>query len=215
MFDRQFAKPSGLFGKIAGRLMARRDADDHWVVELLELSPDDRVLDVGCGPGVALELMLPHLSSGLAAGVDPSEVMLLQAAGRNKAAVRAGKLELRLGDAGHLPFPDVHFSKACAIHSVYFWQPLDRGLRELHRVLQPGGRLVLAVRARRTDVPWLSPSRRGYGDDQVAALEHALEPAGFAGVHTQRRDIGSETIVAVSAEALKGRGNSAWEEPVA
>jgi len=47
----QFGRPSGLLGRLAGRIMAKADADDRWVTDLLEVRPDDRVLDVGCGPG--------------------------------------------------------------------------------------------------------------------------------------------------------------------
>lgn len=199
MICRQFGKPSGLLGRLAGWLMARNDADDRWIVELLDVKPDDRILEAGCGPGVALQLIGQRLETGSSAGVDHSEVMLLQAAARNKPAIRAGTLELKLGEAEHLPFPDVQFTKAFAIHSVYFWRSLERALREFLRVLQPDGRLILAVRAHRTDVPWLSPSRRGYTDEQLTILNQALESAGFADITVQRRDIGRETIVAMLA----------------
>lgn len=199
MIYRQFGKPTGVFGRLAGWLMARNDADDRWIVDLLDIQPEDRVLEAGCGPGVALALVIERLGSGSAAGVDHSEVMLLQAADRNKPAIRAGTLQLQLGEAEHLPFPDVQFTKAFALHSVYFWRSLERALRELFRVLQPDGKLIVAVRARRSDGPWFSPSRRGYTEEQLLALEHALASAGFADVARQGKEIGRETIVAVSA----------------
>ena len=53
-FLRQFAGPTGPLGRVAGRLMARLNGPlNDWVVELLEIAPGDRVLEVGCGPARA------------------------------------------------------------------------------------------------------------------------------------------------------------------
>ncbi|MGH2370537.1 MAG: class I SAM-dependent methyltransferase, partial [Chloroflexota bacterium] len=102
----QFAQPSGLLGHVAGFLMARTDADDRWVVELLDVQPDDRVIEIGFGPGVAIGLLAERATAGLVAGVDPSEVMVRQATRWNRAAVRAGRVELRQGATAALPYPD-------------------------------------------------------------------------------------------------------------
>lgn len=198
-FFNAFAHPTGLLGRFAGVLMARVDADDRWVVDLLDVQPDDRVLDVGCGPGVLIALAAARASRGLVAGVDPSGVMLRQAARRNAAAVREGRVVLRPGTAVALPFPDAHFTKVCSVHSLYFWPSVDEGLREARRVLAPGGRLVLAVRTFQPDAGLLSPSRYGYREDQLAAVEQALRALGYQDVRTQRRAIGREIIAAIHA----------------
>src|SRR5438094_9511486 len=83
----QFAQPTGLLGRLAGRLMAKSDADDRWAVDMLEVRPDDRVADVGCGPGVTVRLLAERASRGLVCGVDPSVTMLRQAAARNRQAL--------------------------------------------------------------------------------------------------------------------------------
>ena len=66
---------------------------------------------------------------------------------RFAAELRAGRLALEEASVEHLPFPDAHFDAACTANCVYFWPDLDAGLRELARVLRPGGALVLAVNA--------------------------------------------------------------------
>jgi ubiquinone/menaquinone biosynthesis C-methylase UbiE len=185
-FFRQFGRPSGLLGQLAGHLMAKLDDDDRWVVGLLDVQPADRVLELGCGPGVAVALLAERAPSGLVAGVDPSEVMIRQAARRNRAAVRAGRVELRLGTASALPYPDGHFTKACTIHSIYFWPSLADGLRELHRVLAPAGQLVVAVRMRRAGAGRFDPSYFGYTEQQLGDLVAVLESIGFYDV-TRRR----------------------------
>ncbi len=195
----QFGRPSGLLGHLAGVLMARSTADDQWVVELLDVQPDDRVLEVGFGPGVAVTLLAERARVGFVAGVDPSEVMLRQAVRRNRAAVRAGRVELRLGTVSALPYPDAHFTKACAIHSLYFWPSVEAGLRELHRVLAPGGLLALAVRMQRPQAGRFNPSRYGFTDEQVAAVVATLSLIGFRDVSTQRKAFRGETLAAILA----------------
>ena len=198
-FLAQFGRPSGLLGRLAGFFMSRVDADDRWIVELLDVQPRDRVLEIGFGPGVAVGLIAERATAGLVAGVDPSEVMVRQAVRRNRAAVRQGRAELRPGTVVELPYPDAHFTKACAIHSLYFWPSVEGGLRELHRVLAPGGRLVLAVRMRRAGAGRFDASRYGLTEEQVAAVTAALGSVGFRDVTTQRRAIGRQTITAILA----------------
>jgi SAM-dependent methyltransferase len=195
----QFARPSGPLGRVAGWLMARTDADDRWVVDLLDVRPDDRVLEIGFGPGVAIALLAERATAGLVAGVDPSDVMARQARRRSRAAVRAGRVLLCQGSATALPFADARFTKACAIHAVYFWTPLEAGLREAHRVLAPDGLLVLAGRTFRPNASRLDPSRYGLRDAQLAGIVAGLEAVGFHDVTVERRDLGRETIAAILA----------------
>jgi SAM-dependent methyltransferase len=198
LFD-QFARPTGWLGRLAGRLMAKSDADDRWIVKLLDVQPDDRVLDVGCGPGVAVDLIAQRVSAGIVRGVDPSVVMLRQAARRNRAAIQAGRVELRRGSAASVPYPDGHFTRVCTLHTLYFWPSIEAGLREIRRVLAPGGRLVIAVRTRHEEAGILDPSRYGYSDAQLTDLESSLRRVGFEATVAQRRAIGRETIAAISA----------------
>ncbi|HLH21124.1 MAG TPA: class I SAM-dependent methyltransferase [Chloroflexota bacterium] len=195
----QFARPSGPLGRVAGWLMARTDADDRWIVDLLDVQPDDRVLEIGFGPGVAIALLAARATAGIVVGVDPSDVMAQQAARRNRAAVRAGRVALAQGSATALPFGAAQFTKACAIHALYFWSPLDAALREAYRVLAPGGLLVLAGRTLRPHASRFDPSRYGLSDAQLGAIVAGLETAGFDDVTEQRRDLGRETIAALLA----------------
>jgi SAM-dependent methyltransferase len=199
LFDR-FARPSGLIGRLAGRIMAKSDADDRWIVDVLQVRPYDRVLDVGCGPGVTLGLIAEQATAGLVCGVDPSVEMLHQAARRNEAAVRTGRVELRRGEVSALPYPDGFFTRACAVHSLYFWPSIEGGLRELHRVLVPDGVLILAARMRREGAGVLDPSRYGLSDVQIDEVIAALGAVGFRDPASQRREIRRQTIAAIVAQ---------------
>ena len=199
LFD-QFGQPSGWLGGIAGLLMSRTANDDRWVVDLLDVQPTDRVLDVGCGPGVTLQLLANRASSVLVAGVDPSDVMLRQATRRNRGAIQQGRVELRRAGAGHLPFPDSSFNKACAVHSMYFWPSLEEGLRELQRVLTPGGRAVIAVRMRQASAGRLDPSRYGMTEQDLGTAVALLHTLGFGDVTVNRQaDLDRQTMAAIVA----------------
>jgi ubiquinone/menaquinone biosynthesis C-methylase UbiE len=124
--------------------MARvnRDAAAQ-VIELLNVRPDDRILEVGFGPGVAVQHLLQSVPAGCVAGVDQSQVMVRLAAVRNAGALRSRRADLRYGSVERLPFTDEMFDKALAINSMQVWTDARAGLREIQRVLKHGG--VVAV----------------------------------------------------------------------
>jgi ubiquinone/menaquinone biosynthesis C-methylase UbiE len=141
---RMFGRPEGLLGRLGGVIMARvnRDAAGQ-IIEMLDLRPDDKVLEVGFGPGVAVELLLQCVPAGSVAGIDYSQEMVRQAAARNAAALRDRKVDLRYGSAERLPFADETFDKALAVNSMQAWPDTRAGLREIQRVLKHGGNVVL------------------------------------------------------------------------
>lgn len=196
----QFGKPSGLVGELAGWLMAKTNKANAWVVELVDVRPGDRVLEVGFGPGVAISLAAAQAGDGRVVGVEVSEVMLRQAQRRNRQAIQAGRVELRLGDVHALPFADGAFTRAYSLHSLYFWRSLDVALAELHRVLTAGGRLVLAGRLHRPEASAFDPSRYGLKDADVRRIAEALEEAGFQPPRQEVRELGRETVIAFVAE---------------
>lgn len=102
-------------------------------VEFASLSERDRFLDVGCGLGAALE----HAAATGAevAGVDPSPSMVA------RASRRVPEADVREGSAEAIPFPDDHFTVAINVSSFHHWADREAGLKEMLRVLAPGGRL--------------------------------------------------------------------------
>jgi trans-aconitate methyltransferase len=90
---RQAHKPTGPAGHVEGWIFGRRSSNvrrNRWAVELLEVQPTDRVIELGCGPGVAVAALAERATQGLVVGVDHSEVMIGQARHRNADAIRQG-----------------------------------------------------------------------------------------------------------------------------
>lgn len=196
----QFAGPHGLLGRVAGWLMARMNGPlNRWVVELLEVGPTDRVLEVGYGPGLAVAAAAARASRGLVAGVDRSALMQAQAARRNRAAVREGRVALHVASVERLPFPSGHFTRACAVNSLQFWPSVRDGLGEVLRVLAPGGRVVLALRMRVEGVGRFDRRRYGFTAGRVAEIVALLGELGCEPVTTTSREVRGELITAIIA----------------
>ncbi|HEV2689360.1 MAG TPA: methyltransferase domain-containing protein [Bryobacteraceae bacterium] len=177
----QFAKPTGAMGWLAGQAMAMKNGDrSMWVFSLLDLKPTHRVLEIGFGPGA--DIARASSSAAFVAGVDHSDVMLRQASKRNAAAIKEGRVELQLGTAAKLPYPDAHFDKVFAINSAQFWKDQAKTMFEVARVLKPGGWALLAVQPRSKNATEETTKQAGIG------LSKSLTAAGFEEVHMEMHD---------------------------
>jgi SAM-dependent methyltransferase len=118
------------------------------VVSLLDVQPSDRILEVGFGPGIAIAGLSALATSGVVFGVDHSPAMVRVARRRNAAAVRAGRVDLRLAEADALPDFGAPLDKIVAVNSMGFWpEPIAR-LKELHALLCAGGTIAVASQPR-------------------------------------------------------------------
>jgi ubiquinone/menaquinone biosynthesis C-methylase UbiE len=142
----QVRKPSGLLGRLLGHIMARghRPLTD-WTLSLMDIQPTDRVLDIGCGSGMAMHLIAGITVHGFVTGVDYSTVMVRQASQRNASDVQSGQEAVVHGNVSALPLGDHFFDKACAIETFYFWHDPLACLKEVRRVLKPGGLVAIAM----------------------------------------------------------------------
>src|ERR1039458_9985551 len=100
-----------------------------------------RVVDLGCGTGRLLEALLPRLAGAELVGIDPSQGMIAVARTRFAAEPR---VRLEVATADHLPLADASADVSTTTMSFHHWDHQDEALREVVRVLAPGGRLLLA-----------------------------------------------------------------------
>lgn len=172
---RNFGGPRGLLGRVALWMMTRRNVEENaWVVEQLELSPGDAYLDVGCGPGLAMAAAHVRVGrDGRVAGVDPS---ILSA---RTSVRRVPNAEVHRAGADALPLDEASFDAISAVNTIGFWPDAEAGLREVHRVLKPGGRLGVAIRTYDPDAGHLDPASFGATDDDLAEIRNLLRHVGF------------------------------------
>jgi ubiquinone/menaquinone biosynthesis C-methylase UbiE len=172
-----FGRPKGLLGRLGGIILARTKRDfTQWVIPLLEVQSDSKVLEVGFGPGVAIQILAATASTGFVAGVDYSQEMVEQATTRNAKAIAAGIVQLHYGSVEKLPFADDTFDRALAINSMQVWSDEMAGLREIRRVMTEGGQIALGF-----------TSAAGQSS---TGLTEMLTAAGFIDAHLVRTEQG-------------------------
>ena len=187
---KQAREPSGLLGKLASRMMTKKNRDiTMWTLELLEPQPDDRILEIGFGPGLGIQAAVNKVPNGSVAGLDLSQTMLRTAAERNRAAIESGRVDLRIGDAGDMPYPDDEFDRVFAVNVLYFWPNPKPNLQEIRRVLAPNGKVALAF-LDAEDMqrqPWAQTEVFNiFGAEQMVEL---LQDTGFSDATYRRSDV--------------------------
>jgi arsenite methyltransferase len=185
-FDRSIVE--GLERLYGSRDVVRRRA---LVRTALGAVPADRVIDVGCGPGFYVSELLAVVGpQGLVVGVDPSRDMLAVAAQR---AAGNANVELHQGTATALPVPDESCDRALSVQVFEYVDDVPAALREIRRVLRPGGRLVL------WDVDWGTVSwhagDRDLMERALAAFDrHLVHPSLPRTLSADLRDAGFEDV---------------------
>ena len=147
----QFGRPTGFWGRAAGLLMAHRTSNrrrNAWAVSLLDVRPEDRVLEIGFGPGIAIRELGRLARKGYVCGIDHSELMLRRAKRLNAEGLRRGVVDLRLGSVDELPAFDALFDKILAVNTMLFGSEPVARLAELRRLLRPGGLIAVAYQPR-------------------------------------------------------------------
>lgn len=136
--------PQGEGGKAAlSHMNEAHDEGTRWALESLEISDDSRVLDIGCGGGLAMSLLRQKFNGGVVAGVDYSPTAVEETTKFNESAVERGECTVTEGSVSELPFEGNHFDLVTAFETVYFWPKLTQDFGELLRVLRPGGKFLI------------------------------------------------------------------------
>jgi len=144
-FVKQCRNPSGRFGKFVARAMNLGHARmRNWGIGHILISPDAKILDIGCGGGGTVKALAKYTPNGKVCGIDYSADMVQLSMKVNNPLIKKGLVEIKQGAVSSLPFADNIFDLATAFETYYFWPNLIDDLKEIRRVLKPGGTLLIA-----------------------------------------------------------------------
>jgi ubiquinone/menaquinone biosynthesis C-methylase UbiE len=144
--DKQYSKPSGFLGMYIGEKMVRQHQPETlWTIRLLNLHQHENILELGCGAGYAIKLLLKQSTVSEVVGLDISHSVLKSASIRNRKAINEGRAKIVKGNVNELPFQEEQFTKVFSIHSIYFWENLSETILDIYRVLKPKGTVILTL----------------------------------------------------------------------
>ncbi|MGD0312909.1 MAG: class I SAM-dependent methyltransferase [Acidimicrobiales bacterium] len=187
---------SGFAGLLAALSMAfGRKSDARLVVRLSDLGSGDMVVDIGCGPGVAVRYA--ERQGATVTGIDPAPIMLRVARLQTRRRARVRYIE---GVAEALPLQDRSASIVWSIATVHHWGDIDSGLRDVHRVLLPGGRFVAIERQTKPGAS--GHASHGWSEDQASAFMDRCREHGFVDVHVERSSKGRRSTISVIGRAI-------------
>jgi ubiquinone/menaquinone biosynthesis C-methylase UbiE len=166
-----------------------------WALQLLQLKPADRVLEIGFGPGVTIQKLAGIIRDGTVVGLDHSDVMLRQASRRNRKVISEGRVKLLLGSVSDLPPLPGPLDKVLDINSFQFWQDPQAALENLTREMRPGGVIALVHQPRKPGSDNEAATRAG---EKFADL---LTAAGFTEVRIEEKPMKPVSVVAVLGRA--------------
>lgn len=175
----QFKQPCGALGRLAGVVMANRPSNrarNTWTVDLLDCRPTDRVLEIGCGPGVGLKACAERVTQGHLTGLDHSAVMVDQARRRLGTEISQGRVDLLHGALEALPGIGQTFDRVYSVNVAQFFPDLDAAYKDVIAVMNSNGRVATTYMPRHRN-PTHEDAQR-FAQKVASAMTHV----GFADI---------------------------------
>ena len=140
----QVRKPSGWLGRrvVPAMNLGHRTMTD-WGLRQVTVPRNAAILDVGCGGGWTVRRLAVLAPEAKVVGLDYSAASVAVSRDTNAHGIEAGRVQIELGSVATLPFPDRSFDIVTAVETHYYWPDLPANVREVLRVLKPGGSFVL------------------------------------------------------------------------
>jgi ubiquinone/menaquinone biosynthesis C-methylase UbiE len=140
----QCQKPTGWLGRFVLRNMnSRHSTVTDWGLSHISIPEDYIVLDVGCGGGRTVSKLAAIATQGKVYGLDHSRESVAVACKMNRELIDTGRVEIREGSVSQLPYPQDFFDLVTAVETHFWWSDLPGDMREVYRVLKPGGMLTV------------------------------------------------------------------------
>lgn len=182
---RQVRKPTRFVGRLFARMMnASHAALTDWALAQIPIPADAAVLDVGCGGGRTIEKLAQRAASVY--GIDYAAGSVAASRAHNSQLITANRVFIERASVSQLPFADNFFTLATAVETQYYWPDVVNDMREIRRVLQPGGTLMIVAESYKGGKnDWLlGPAMRLLGSHRLSVDEHRalFRGAGFTDI---------------------------------
>jgi len=185
----QCQNPTGWLGRLVLRNMnSRHSRVTDWGLSHASIGKQDIVLDVGCGGGRTVSKLAAIATQGKVYGIDHSKESVAMAMRTNKQWIALARVEVREASVSRLPFADGVFDVTTAVETHFWWPALPTDLREVLRVLKPGGSLILIAEVYKGAKTFTSKAVERYSEKTGMALlsveEHRehLTDAGYSDI---------------------------------
>lgn len=140
----QCQKPRGWLGRFTlWRMNTSHSKLTDWGLSHISIEKHYIILDVGCGGGRTVSKLAAMATQGKVYGIDFSEESVAVSQKTNAQSIHSGRVEIRQASVSQLPFPDNMFDRVTAVETHFWWPNLPGDMREIFRVLKPGGTLIL------------------------------------------------------------------------
>ena len=184
-FTDNFGHPKGMLG----RLMLVSMDKEHlpmalWGFDQFDMPSKADILDIGCGGGYNIRRMLSMCPEGRMIGYDISEESVRKARKVNKGEKR---VEIIKGSVADMPFPNGTFDLVTAFETVFFWPDTEKNIKEVFRIVKPGGMFVVINNYGNAEIDWEKkvPCMKRYKAEQISEF---MEAAGFLDVTVSKKD---------------------------
>jgi ubiquinone/menaquinone biosynthesis C-methylase UbiE len=140
----QYRYPTGRCGRYVAKLMNQgHEPLTLWGLTKVKIASNDVILDVGCGGGKTLSRLAQLAPHGKIFGVDHSSDMVEYSKKVNEKLIAQNRVQIVRGAVEKMSFPNDYFNLVTAFETYYFWLNFSDALKEIKRVLKPGGKLHL------------------------------------------------------------------------
>ncbi|KGE16500.1 class I SAM-dependent methyltransferase [Paenibacillus wynnii] len=169
----QAKNPRGFVGNVMIKIMNKAHSTmTTWAFSQMTIRKDAPVLDIGCGGGQTIH-MLSRLKLPIDIyGVDYSQQAVETSILKNREAVDLGTVNISRGEVSSLPFPDQFFGTITAVQTHYFWPDLKNDVKEIFRVLKPGGTFIIV-----SEIYKINYHMQSYTQNEE--MEQLFQKAGF------------------------------------
>ena len=186
---KQMQYPKGFFGKVLFAWMTPKTiAHARWTADLLEIQPEDKIIEIGFGNGANIKLLLQKAIRGSVTGAEISKTAIEMASKKNAKAISEGRVKLHLAQGNALPSENNVFDKACSVATAYVIEDPGAVFKEMYRVLKPNGKAAVTFPVRENFMRFKPVGTEGFYLHELADLEAAFRSAGFVNCRTERND---------------------------